>query len=633
MLEFSILAGAAVKGSLVLGVASGTAWALRRRSAAARHLVWTAAAAALLALPALTLLLPALPAPAGTGGAMAVFQVFSTGSAGHSNYVKTGPSDAASAVPAIPASIDPEKWAIGIWAAGTAFGLAQMALGCLAVWRLRRGARRLDCRGIVETCDGVEVLESAGGGTPMTFGVLRPAVLLPAGASEWSPSRLRVVLLHELAHVRRGDVATHLLARSALALYWWNPLAWMAWREFLKERERATDDLVLRAGERASEYATHLLEVARTLQPARATAWAAIAMARRSQLEGRLMAILDSGVSRRPWGRKAQAAAVATAIALVAPFAAIRAQAPGVPPEAEAAVRAAMTQKNHEILDHAASAYEKLAKFDAARGLLESSLSIREQQGTAAYAAGLVKLGELAAKRGQSEEAASFYTKAAGLGDRPETAPALVYLGQRALGAFDRTAAEEYFGRVLKLESKGPNAGRALTWLAVMRQSSFLGQSEAELFYQRAMAADPGNPQTLTSYARYIRRQNRIAEAEELEARAKIVASTSDAQFDPVGANGVYRVGNGVSAPALLSKVEPQYTEEARAAKLRGTVLLYIEVDPDGTAQNIAIKRSLGLGLDEKAIEAIRQWRFRPGVKDGAPVTVAAQVEVNFRLL
>jgi len=96
---------------------------------------------------------------------------------------------------------------------------------------------------------------------------------------------------------------------------------------------------------------------------------------------------------------------------------------------------------------------------------------------------------------------------------------------------------------------------------------------------------------------------------------------------------GVFRVGGGVSAPALLYKKEPEYSEEARKAKYQGTVLLYIEVDPSGRATNIKVQRSLGLGLDEKAIEAVKQWKFKPGYKDGKPVTVAATIEVNFRLL
>ncbi len=96
---------------------------------------------------------------------------------------------------------------------------------------------------------------------------------------------------------------------------------------------------------------------------------------------------------------------------------------------------------------------------------------------------------------------------------------------------------------------------------------------------------------------------------------------------------GVYRVGGGVSAPSLIYKKEPEYSEEARKAKYQGTVTLYVEVDPSGKAVNIRVLHSLGLGLDEKAMEAVRQWKFKPGMKDGKPVTVAASIEVNFRLL
>lgn len=96
---------------------------------------------------------------------------------------------------------------------------------------------------------------------------------------------------------------------------------------------------------------------------------------------------------------------------------------------------------------------------------------------------------------------------------------------------------------------------------------------------------------------------------------------------------GAYRVGGGVSSPALLFKVEPEYSEEARKAKFQGTVLLSVVVDEKGNPRDIRIIRALGLGLDEKAIESVQKWRFKPGVKDGRAVPVIAQVEVNFRLL
>jgi TonB family protein len=103
------------------------------------------------------------------------------------------------------------------------------------------------------------------------------------------------------------------------------------------------------------------------------------------------------------------------------------------------------------------------------------------------------------------------------------------------------------------------------------------------------------------------------------------------------GGGGVTGGGGGfvgsVTEPVLLWKIEPEYTDEARRAKIQGTVVLHIEVDTRGQAQNITVRQSLGLGLDERAIEAVRRWRFRPGYRNGKPWVTAAMVQVNFRLL
>jgi protein TonB len=96
---------------------------------------------------------------------------------------------------------------------------------------------------------------------------------------------------------------------------------------------------------------------------------------------------------------------------------------------------------------------------------------------------------------------------------------------------------------------------------------------------------------------------------------------------------GAYRIGGGVTAPTVLVKVEPEYSEEARKAKWQGTVVLSLVVDENGSAQGIKVTKSLGLGLDQKAIEAVLKWRFKPGMKDGKAVPVMASIEVNFRLL
>jgi periplasmic protein TonB len=95
---------------------------------------------------------------------------------------------------------------------------------------------------------------------------------------------------------------------------------------------------------------------------------------------------------------------------------------------------------------------------------------------------------------------------------------------------------------------------------------------------------------------------------------------------------GAYRVGGGVSAPKVLYKLDPEFSEEARKNKFQGNVVLQVVVGIDGKTHEIKVVRSLGMGLDEKAVESIREWRFEPGRKDGVPVPVVVQVEVNFHL-
>ena len=100
------------------------------------------------------------------------------------------------------------------------------------------------------------------------------------------------------------------------------------------------------------------------------------------------------------------------------------------------------------------------------------------------------------------------------------------------------------------------------------------------------------------------------------------------------GVGGVFTPGvDGVSPPTVIFQVEPQYSDEARKAKLSGVVILELIVDTSGRARDIRVRSGAGMGLDEKAVEAVAQWRFKPGMRAGGPVAVHARVEVNFRLL
>ena len=416
----------------------------------------------------------------------------------------------------------------------------------------------------------------------MAFGVRRATILMPAGAQSWTEERRRVVLLHELAHVRRADAATHMLARVAVSLFWWNPLAWFAWRQFLLERERAADDLVLSAGEPPADYAGHLLEVARSMQYSPAAA-AAVAMARRSNLEGRLRAILDSATNRTVPGRASVLAVTVLAIALVAPLAALHAQDPTTAtlPDVEAMIRNALAQKDHAVLDKAAQLSETLRQYDAARKLLDGSLAIRETvdgKESASYADGLLRLGDLAAKHGEATSAEDYYSRAVALIDTPEVAPALLFLGRDALRVKDFQRATDLVQHALTLAPTGPLASRAL----LLKGNIALAQDlngVAENYYLQALAAvKPSSAESayvMETYAVLMRKQSRIAEADTMAASAAAIRKNHVAELSPKTANTTpaVRVGGGTTAPVLTTKIEPEYSQEARIDKISGTVV------------------------------------------------------------
>jgi TonB family protein len=641
---FSLWAGVAVKSALVMGLAWLISLLLKRRSAAARHLLWTAAFMTVLAMPVFSVFVPAVRIP--SVEAMVPASFFETSTAtdiSHSQPAQQGSSGLASTPLATSRRLDWSLLLLAIWGAGVGLALAQMGIAYIAMMRIRRTAvpntdpqlaRRLASQ--LGISHSVDVLETRAGSMPMTWGIVRPAIFLPSEAARWTEERLGMVLLHELAHVRRADVATHLAGRLALVLNWWNPLAWMAWREFLKERERAADDLVLHSGARASEYAGHLLEVARSMQSQNAVAWGAVAMARRSQLEGRLVAILDSKVNRNGHGRVSVLAAALLAVGISVPIAALHAQEPAGQPalaDIDATIRAAKAQKNYEMLLKPAEAFQALREYPNARKLLDAALAISAANG-GDQGGVLLKLAELESRRGRQKEAEELYARAVQLtGDRPEAALALIYQGVIHISSKNYDQAAAYFQKAQNLDAK--QTGPAQMWMAVLRERE-QNFPEAEALYRNALAVeDPGSDDAATNmelYSSFLKERGREAEAQSMSERASLVRKAlAEQQRQPKST--APRIEGGMTPPKVLQRVEPEYTELARTAKYQGTVVLAVEVDSTGVARNIRVAKGLGLGLSENAVAAIRQWQFQPAIKDGAPVTVQATIEVNFRLL
>ncbi len=645
--SYFFLIATVLKSSVVLTGACLAVLLLRRLSAAARHLVWTGAFAVLLVLPLLSLSLPALRLPGSE--ALLPRVTFRTGSSPAADVAKPGANPIL--LPVVPTRA--EAWLLDwrislsfVWCFGAALSFARVLLSWAAVRRIRLTARTVPTAelsfltGRLGIKRKIALLEAEAGTMPMTFGLFSAEIFIPSEARNWTEERRQLVFLHELAHVRRRDCATHLLARIALSFYWWNPLAWIAWREFLKERERAADDLVLNFGVRPSAYANHLLEIASGMELPPAVGWAAIAMARRSQLESRLLAILDARRNRNAARRATIVAGTALAIAIAAPLAALQSHDSTRPADPATAMSAATAQRSPEALDRAAKSAEAQRNYDLARNLLDASLALRAQasgERSVEYGVGLLHLGDLELERGKYDAADVLYAKALHtLGATPAGATALLHLGTIALEKKDVRAALDDFDRAQALNPA--DAGLSDMWIAVAQEQQETLE-QADPFFQSALQkADPSSSRAATImelYARLLGRQGREAEAKSMRDRSASVREALGAQAISTiqsGAN-VFKIGGDVKPPILISKVEPDYTLDARVAKYQGTVLLYAEIEPDGLAHNVRVRRGLGLGLNEKAIQAIGMWKFKPASKEGQPVAVAASIEVNFRLL
>lgn len=324
----------ALKATVVLGIASWVAFLLRRASAAARHLVWATAIVSTLLLPLPPMLLRAweapfelvhvsLPPALGSRSEPLRWAESEPGTlpAGGGADAAVGRGTAISAEGSMGEHTVPDPrqggqdvpwpwvgWLLAAWAAGASILLLRLLVGWIRVHRLRQRAEPVRDRAWRELLDSashavgleqeVTLLQSPSADVPMTWGILRPVVLLPSCSVSWPTEQRRAVLLHEMAHVARRDCLVQTLAEIACALYWFHPLTWFAVRRLRVEREQACDDHVLSTGESAAAYATHLLEVARLCRSLRFGGSVAAAMARPSQLEGRLLAVLDGTRSR-----------------------------------------------------------------------------------------------------------------------------------------------------------------------------------------------------------------------------------------------------------------------------------------------------------------------------------------------
>lgn len=371
-----LLLDTAIKGVLILVVAGVLVAMLKGASAAARHLLWSVAVVSLLTLPIFELVLPnwqvpVFPALLQSASAKSVasnsneqpLQDITVPSTFDENANSAKPSAALTTTTTTKSAIrktpdelltvppyreslfnsvqkeqNPAPAATNtnwmtiifiLWSIGFLAVAARLGIGTFKVWMIVRRAEPLtdgywanllhQLTAELRLNGNIRLLKSRHVTMPMTWGILRPVVLLPLDEDDWSDECSRIVLLHELAHIKRRDCLTQILAQLACALYWFNPLVWSAAKRLRIERELACDDQVLEVGTRATDYATHLVAIASSFEPGIFASSMTVGMAC-SQLESRVVSILNPDVQRRGLNRFRILVATILAVVFIVPL-------------------------------------------------------------------------------------------------------------------------------------------------------------------------------------------------------------------------------------------------------------------------------------------------------------------------
>lgn len=539
------------RSAVLLAAAEGLRRVYRSRSAASRHrlLVWTFAWLTL--LPLLLIVLPEIRVPVWPArpehAQVTVLQSSLTlGEADHSAHRV--------------------NWPVWIWLTGSVFAFLPVLAGAAVTWKMVRNSQRLlDAdwlallaeitaeRGIARP---PELLVCERLPLPVTCGLRHTRILLPGSAYDWTPVRRRAVLLHELAHIERRDLAAQFYVHAVAALWWFQPLVWMLRRSVRAESELACDAMALAAGVRPSQYAAELLDIAKGLPRNTALAnFAGISMARRGDLETRVRHIL--GASAGLWPQKWNWAAllVLSAVAVCS-----------------STVTAKAKQSLHQSGDF-------IMKRSLLSGLLASAgLSAATLTGTIFDPSGAAiadaRLSLINPDTGQKLETSSGPDGKFAVGDAP---------------------AGEY---ILRVEKPG--------FSPLLREFNLKADSNIE----RGLIMNLGP----------VEQQVRV------EGKGRPADSLAASPPDRI------RVGGKVEQANLIRKVQPVYPAEAKTAGLQGTVELEAVISKEGVPLEIRVVRSPGDQLSQSALEAVRQWRYRPTLLNGNPVEIVTDVIVNYTL-
>jgi TonB family protein len=576
-----------LKVTLVLGIGGVLTAAMPRASAASRHAVWAAVCVALLVLPVVRVAVPVLGVswwPVFGGAAMGTSTVgIETTSGPVSGTAVSNADTSQSAGSWMPTPM----MALGlVWALGVVAGLARLTAGQRALNRLKHAASEETDPHVRQRAEVVAgwmglrrcaVRRGDDDWMPVVWGLTQPVVVLPGSARRWSSARLDTVLVHELGHIKRGDVWWQHVAHLVVTLWWFHPLAWMAARQLRIERERACDDMVLAFGARATDYATDLVTMVGECGEAAMDATSTLAMARRSQLEGRVMAILNPHANRN--GRTGTATLVVGALALaLIPLAGLRAATPSLAADSGAVVAAGPLRHSQDPV--------------RIGGAIQAPKKIKHVSPV---------YPEIAAK-----------AKVQG-----------IVILEVLIGTDGSVTETKVIRPVALLDEAAEAAVRQ--WEFTPTELNGVPVPVIMTVTVRFMLDPNGQPVATSLNEEELAEQARQVEA----ARAAAAADAPMPIWNP--GDPPLRIGGAIREPRKMKHVNPIYPVEAQDARVQGVVILELSLDQDGRVSDARVVRPVPM-LDDAALDAVLQWEFEPTMLNGQPVPVIMTVTVNFTL-
>ena len=675
-MSFFIATVVRVSAIVAMGLVATTL--MRRQSAASRHSVLTATVLLAAITPLLTLALPAwtvvtfdaAPAPPATlldGNVV----IDSTGTG-----VPTATSTSAKPLPVwLPATA---------WLTGTTLCLIALLAGTLRLSRIASTSRPVGpgawtdlTRGIAASYGltrFVRLLQSRNPSILVTWGALRPKVLLPEGASDWNADRVRVVLSHELAHIRRHDWLVQMTAELLRSIYWFNPLVWFLCNRLHLESELSCDDAALAQGIDGTDYASHLLELARDLNRPNRSWSAALAMARPSTVERRFKAMLNSELNRRPLTHRAMIVVATLALAIVLPIATLNSQTPatgrisGTVSDSAGAKIANATV----IVSTPDGRTEMTGTTTATGGYSFAGLS-EGQHVVQVFATGFgaSRMLNVAVKNGanaQQDVRMDIGFVRTPEGTQPRTvavAPKVIVSPSPLRPEIVKNISTRDQG--VRVSENSGQAGIVSGTVVDQRGVPVVGAVVSTPVVQRGDNTIAVNFQKATTDSRGVFQIAGLApgvlafqisqpgfrtlikdnvnvstSAVTLDATLAIGAISEVVTITPSTKAGARAPAKRVPVrdpnkgqlqpPIKLEDAIPEYPADLAAQGVTGAVVLEASVDEEGIVTDIRILASANRGFIQPALDAVKRWRFAPTLLDGEPVRTMMTVTLNFAL-